>query len=162
MWVLYIYVLGFFSWKGLMVYVHAKSVVTSAALCHFCMSPVMVITSGKMIEQDFVTVTRYLWCWTTLVLSAGTLGFQMESFRDFMYKQEGNCGRTTLTVVKNYKYQSNPTTLNEYMPHRTQYLTAVDLLSEAFPWLELSYKTKISSCVYFCVTLCYTCGKFAM
>lgn len=33
----------FLSWKGVVVYVHAKSVVTSAALCHLCMSSVMII-----------------------------------------------------------------------------------------------------------------------
>lgn len=124
------------------------------------MPPLHVIRNDNYQTLSSLQNTKTQVCWTTLLLSVGTVHFQMEAYRDVMYRKEGSYGGIILTVVKNYKYKSNPTTLNEYMPYHTQYHTAVDLLSKVFPWLELSYKTNISSNIYLCVTLCCTCGKF--
>lgn len=88
------------------------------------MPPLHAIINDNYQTLSRLQDTKTQECWTTLLLSAGTLHSQMEPYRDIMYKQEGNYGVIVLTVVKNYKYESNPTTLNEYMPYRTQWHAA--------------------------------------
>lgn len=69
------------------------------------MPPLHVISNDNYQILARLQDTKMQECCTTLFLSAGTLCFQMEPYKDIMFKQEGNYGGIILTVVKNYKYK---------------------------------------------------------
>lgn len=101
MWVLYIY--------GLEVFVMERccSLCSCKVCSYFCciMPPLHVVSNDNSQILSRLQDKKTQECWTTLLLSAGTLRSQMEPHRDVMYKQEGNYGGIILTVVKNYKYK---------------------------------------------------------